>query len=722
MGCGRLGTMLTGIDDIDWTGLQHAYGDASDVPDMLRGLLSADADERERALDALHGTVHHQGDVHDSTVACLPFLFEIATTPGPGGRGEVVELLRSIHGDGRDPEVMDFWSDDEEEYEEWRRLLARAEADVRDRAGSLLPLLADPDPGVRRAVPGALAQLLPDPEDVRAALTGRLTAEADPTVLRALASALGDLGVRHAGLAGAAAGALLPLLDRPGGGLPLAALTALARCAPHRLPEPGVTTRLAAAELRTALQGRPEAEPAPTGTTDTLIGYLRRLRAEHAAGARAPWATDLLGELHFALGDRVEARFALVADQLGSSERGQRREAVNAAGTLLTGWRGPHEEPVRLLGELALGADPVLAREASSELCRLAVIGAPAAGALAERVARGPGLPPQARWHETSYGAALCALAAQGDRRAVPGLAEVLRYGHVPEELPEWLARMAPETAAPLAPALTTRLAAMVGAGRSSFAAQLLGAAAVAAPEAAVTAAVGCLGLAGKARLRSRGAALRTLAGLGSAARPALPVLRSLVGEAAGPGLAAALWAAGGDAEAERALTMLAAGLDAGNSGSAGAERYEALRALARAGTAAAPLLPALRGLAARPEEVDAWHAGALAEALWRVGGDTGETLAASRHAWERSRAARPDMTEIWAGLGPAAAPVLPLLRAEAAAPRRHDNEGGRRGRTRFRVARDERLLRHARTVLAACGTPDPGPGDQAEQFGQRPR
>ncbi|NML51878.1 PBS lyase [Streptomyces sp. R302] len=716
--------MLTGIDDIDWTGLQHAYGDASDVPEMLRGLLSADADEREGALDALYGTVHHQGDVHDSTVACLPFLFEIATTPGPEGRGEVVELLRSIHGDGRDPEVMDFWSDDEEEYEEWCRLLDRAEADVRDRAGSLLPLLADPDPGVRRAVPGALVQLLPDPEGVRAALTGRLAAEAeeDPTVLRAVAAALGDLGVRHARLAGATADALAPLLDRPGGGLPLAALTALARCAPDRLPEPAVTARLAAAELRTAREGAPETERAPARSTDsTLIGYLRRLRAEHTAGTRAPWATDLLGELHFALGDRVEARFALVADQLGSPERGQRREAVNAAGTLLSGWRGPHEEPVRLLGELVLHADPVLAREAAAELCRLAVIGAPAAEALAARVARGPGLPPQARWHETSYGAALCALAAQGDPRAVPGLAEVLRYGHVPEELPEWLARMAPETAARLAPALTARLAATVGAGRSSFAAQLLGAAAVAAPEAAVTAAAGCLNLEGKARLRSREAALRTLAGLGAAAEPALPALRGLVGEADGAALAAALWAAGGDAEARRALAALEAGLGAGSSGGAGAERHDALRALACAGTAAAPLLPALRGLAARPDEVDAWHAGALAEALWRVGGDPGETLAASLHAWERSRSSRPDMTEIWAALGPAAAPVLPLLRAESAAPRRHDNEGGRRGRMRFRVAEDERLLRHARTVLAACGAPYPGPGLRPSSSGRRP-
>ncbi|MFD4370333.1 hypothetical protein [Streptomyces sp. NPDC058486] len=700
--------MLTGIDDIDWTTLQHAYGDASDVPEMLRGLLSADPDERERALDALHGTVHHQGDIHDSTVACLPFLFEIVTTPGPEGRGEVVELLRSIHGDGRDPEEMDFWSDDDEEYEEWCRLLARAEADVRSRAGSLLPLLADPDPGVRRAVPGALAQLLPDPPVVLTALAGRLTAETDEAVLRAVAAALGDLGVREALLAGAAADALVPLLDRPGGGLPLAALTALARCAPDRLPEPGATARLARAELRTAVEGAPDAEqaaePAAAGTTDTMIGYLRRLRARHTAGARAPWATDLLGELHRALGDRIEERFALVTGQLGSPERGQRRAAVDMAGALLTGWRGPHAEPVRLLGELALRSDPVLAREAAGELRWLAVVGAPAADALAERVARGPGLPPQARWHETSYGAALCALAAQGDRRAVPGLAEVLRYGHVPEDLPVWLERMDPETAARLAPALTARLESMIGAGRSAFAEALLGAAAVAAPDAAATAALGYLRLDGKARQRAGGPALRTLARVGDAAAPALPLLLRLhsdgSGEAGGPTMAEALRAAGGPGQTGRLLELLGAGLAAER----WSDRHETLHALARVGPAAAPLLPALRGLAARPEEHGGWLAGSLAHALWRVGGDPEETLPTTLRGWEQHRANRPDMAEIWAGMGAAAGPALPLLRVELASPRRHENEGAQRGRMRYRIEEDERLLRHARAVLTAHG------------------
>lgn len=40
--------MLEGLDAIDWTSLEHAYGDASDVPDLLRDL--AEGQERAFAL------------------------------------------------------------------------------------------------------------------------------------------------------------------------------------------------------------------------------------------------------------------------------------------------------------------------------------------------------------------------------------------------------------------------------------------------------------------------------------------------------------------------------------------------------------------------------------------------------------------------------------------------------------------------------------------------
>ncbi|MFJ9615092.1 hypothetical protein [Streptomyces noursei] len=140
---------------------------------------------------------------------------------------------------------------------------------------------------------------------------------------------------------------------------------------------------------------------APAPQTPTMISHLRRLRASHRGAVQAPWATELLEELHHALDDRVRERFALLEDQLRSPDWGQRRAAIDASGLLLTGWRGPYEESVRLLGEQMKEADPRIVRWAASELEWLYATGGPAAEALAQRVAAGPEFPVQARWGET---------------------------------------------------------------------------------------------------------------------------------------------------------------------------------------------------------------------------------------------------------------------------------------------------------------------------------
>jgi hypothetical protein len=48
--------MLEGIDAIHWAELRHAHGPASDVPDLIRNLLSDDPEIVEEALDSLYNT------------------------------------------------------------------------------------------------------------------------------------------------------------------------------------------------------------------------------------------------------------------------------------------------------------------------------------------------------------------------------------------------------------------------------------------------------------------------------------------------------------------------------------------------------------------------------------------------------------------------------------------------------------------------------------------
>ncbi|MFI6416667.1 PBS lyase [Streptomyces sp. NPDC050842] len=704
--------MFTGIDDVDWASMSHAYGDASDVPGLLRGLASSDGGEREIALDGMYGAVHHQGDVYDSTVACVPFLFELVATAGLPGRGEIVELLCGIDGDGRDPEEMDFWSDDEDEYAAWAETLARAESDTRARSGVLLDVLADPDAGLRRAVPGALVQLHGDPEDVLTVLRRRLAVERDAGVLRALATAVGELGIRHEEFTEESGAVLASLLTRGGGprdpGLRLSALVQLARCAPGQLPERAVEIALdVMREAREeAEEGAADAEgddagPVPAPATPTMISYLRRLKASGRGSAKAPWATELLGRLHRALDDRVAERFALLEDQLRSPDWGQRREAIDMAGLLLTGWRGPHEECVRLLGEQLQEADHRIVRRASRELEWLYAIGGPAADELAARVAVGPEFLPQARWTGTSYGAALCALAAQGDARAVPALVDVLRCGEVPEDLGDWIGRMTPEAAATLAPVLLGRLSRIAPGKQPRRTEHLLKAAAATGVAEAVGPAVRILRAPDDVTRPVLGDALRALAELGEPALAALPELRRLARDGdthLRVRAATALWSAGAGTEA--VLPALSSGLAADRR----PERVDALRLVARMGTEAEGLLPELRRLAASPEENGGWVAGALATALWEAGRDAEESLPVLLHAWSAHIDNRPDVAGVWARMGPAARSAVPVVREELAAVRRHNNTGGT-GRIRYRCADDERLLGHALALLTACAT-----------------
>jgi hypothetical protein len=90
--------MLEGLDAINWEQLTHAYGEATNVPEMLRGLASPDRDERENALDGLFWSIHHQGTIYEATAPAVPFLLELAGSPEVRDRDRIVDLLAAIAG------------------------------------------------------------------------------------------------------------------------------------------------------------------------------------------------------------------------------------------------------------------------------------------------------------------------------------------------------------------------------------------------------------------------------------------------------------------------------------------------------------------------------------------------------------------------------------------------------------------------------------------------
>lgn len=88
--------MLKGIDEIDWGRLEHAYGPATDVPGMLRQLTSPDPGERGEAVQALFGTIWHQGTVYEASAHAVPFLIELLESASVADKDQILVLLAHL--------------------------------------------------------------------------------------------------------------------------------------------------------------------------------------------------------------------------------------------------------------------------------------------------------------------------------------------------------------------------------------------------------------------------------------------------------------------------------------------------------------------------------------------------------------------------------------------------------------------------------------------------
>jgi len=89
-----------GLDEVPWENLKHAYGDACDVPDLLRGLTSSDGDVRKESIYELYGNIWHQGTIYDATSHAVPFLIRLHAIPKLPAHNDVATLLMLV-GAGR---------------------------------------------------------------------------------------------------------------------------------------------------------------------------------------------------------------------------------------------------------------------------------------------------------------------------------------------------------------------------------------------------------------------------------------------------------------------------------------------------------------------------------------------------------------------------------------------------------------------------------------------
>lgn len=197
--------MLERLDEIPWPELEHAYGSAEDVPDLLRTLLDPDPAVRSRTIWTLYGNVFHQGTRYPATPYVVPFLIELCESPLTPRRSDLLDYWKSLitgyftvqerplWGDGE----KIYWGDeiqeeiDNDPYSESLHQIYRESLKGYDL---LLNLLSDPDPAIRAGSAGVLACLATVSNNSVPHLVARLSQEPVGCVRAAIAFALGELG------------------------------------------------------------------------------------------------------------------------------------------------------------------------------------------------------------------------------------------------------------------------------------------------------------------------------------------------------------------------------------------------------------------------------------------------------------------------------------------------------------------------------------------------
>ncbi|GGN45410.1 hypothetical protein GCM10010109_79600 [Actinoplanes campanulatus] len=675
--------MFAGLDEIDWASMTHAYGPATAMPKVIRGLVSPKKGQRTRAMEYLEGAVHHQFDVYECTVAAIPFLIEAAAAPEVRGRHDVLRLLVSI-GSAETDDVGELADSD-------GRLRRSAQQAVAAGFETFAALLADPQRRVRQTAPEALLVCHDRAGDVADLLRDRMSVESDTGVQTALVEAVGVITRR-------AVSGHQHEVDA-------ASLLAWLR-AVYTSPAP-VEVRIVALRelLRLDAGDRPDLVPTLLGLLDEADGF------------------DL-GALCTALGDRVTERNQVLSTIVRDGPAGRRNSAMWDTRRSMQQWRGDYRELLAAFAALLTesGEDHLLAVGLLTD--KAWPLTAPVADDIAASIARslaagasvycGGSAHPQHPQGGNVWPLALT-LIRLGDPRGLPLIQRAYEGDVLPDHTGPLL-RPYGADAAGLVPAIRRWLQRLTADGDHKPAMRLLRglthigpAAADALPEI-----VALLPYQDHWSLP-----LKALAALGPAAASEEPLIRASLADPRPEVVAAAARAlaaveADGTEDALRPLlthddpevclgaadALRAAGATdvlVGYEHALRTNRYvrhHALESIGTMGAAAAPIAAQVKTLLtdACSQQL------AATTTLWRITGDLDATLPILSAAWQRKRAAHIGIATCWAEMGPAAASVESLLRTELATATRATHWGSRDDA----IEEDEEFLRACTRALTS--------------------
>jgi hypothetical protein len=197
--------MLDGLDDIPWGELEHAYGVASDVPELISSLTNPDPKVRSKTMWTLYGNVFHQGTRFPATPYVVPFLIDLCARPEISNRLELLSYWGSLITGYFSVRERPSWSDGEFVYgfgerqkldmtEPYSVALFDIYKNSLEGKELLYSLINEDEPGVRAGAAWVLACLPTIADRSKDVLRTRLRQEESGSVRAAIAFAIGELG------------------------------------------------------------------------------------------------------------------------------------------------------------------------------------------------------------------------------------------------------------------------------------------------------------------------------------------------------------------------------------------------------------------------------------------------------------------------------------------------------------------------------------------------
>jgi hypothetical protein len=191
---------------VPWSTLEHAYGTAEDVPNLLGKLLQSDEKVREDAWYHLYGNVFHQGTRYPATPYVIPFLIEMCASPEILKRGDILSFWGSLITGYFSIQERPCWGDGDKIHwygqvqvvdndDPYARALHQIYLESLRGYKLLCKLLVDEEKEVRMGAAWMFACLPTLAETSVTILLNQLKAEASGWVRAAIAFALGELGV-----------------------------------------------------------------------------------------------------------------------------------------------------------------------------------------------------------------------------------------------------------------------------------------------------------------------------------------------------------------------------------------------------------------------------------------------------------------------------------------------------------------------------------------------